>query len=102
MTVMPASFDVTDVSGRIPVADLGGDARGDFALAFAGAGQVWLYTSTGASTDLGVIDHPGSPIDLPIGHTVQFGAMFANVDRINGADLMISVHGAARAASRRR
>lgn len=46
--LMPLGKSISDVLGRIPVADLdrGADRRMEFALTFAEAGRVFVYTST--------------------------------------------------------
>ncbi len=96
-SAMPGSFDVNDLAGRVPVADLDRDgSRLEMALGFAGDDRVHLYTSTGGplqgeSNNLAVAPYGPGSISLPPGHVVQFGSMLADVDGANGPDLMISV-----------
>jgi len=101
-TPMPASFDVTKIAGHVPVANLDNDAekRGEFALAFAGANRVFLFSSSGTGSvgngnTLTVVPYAkAQTVDLPPLHTVQFGAMFADVDGEKGPDLLVSVKSA--------
>jgi hypothetical protein len=91
---LPPTQLVSRIAGRIPVANLDDDAQGrdEFALAFQGASQVWIYTSEGASgpgpSTLAVADY--QIVDVP--GQVQRGALFADVDGDGSIDLLVSVN----------
>ena len=100
---LPPTFDVGDISGDIPRAflerDYGNandsDPTTEFALAFSGANQVWVYTSSGIQTTVPPVDtlrvDPYQTVNLP--GPVRFGAHFADVDGDGWVDLLVSVLG---------
>jgi hypothetical protein len=96
VAIEPPSPDASGLILPPPVADVNGQPlRPEFALAYYNDDRVHVYTTTGL---------PGSPegdpptlapelfqtVDLPNNWHVHQGAMFADVDGVNGPDLVIS------------
>lgn len=95
--ILPGAFDLTDLAGLVPVAEVNQDAEGrrEFALAFSTSTSVWVYTSLGTAAAGNVAPVLLQEVALPLGARVDLGAQFADFDGDGWNDLFVSVRSGA-------